>query len=184
MCLMHAESHLSRLSLTPFAVLSQAAKGKDIPTVLHVTGYVLEKLPYVFGGSEPMLLQLLLRLILFVAEKHRWDMATFALRFSNASPARFSFSCQTYSVNLASPPTSSNSSPPCARHLMEQVIGLAMLVTSLVEPCARRTLLEDMLLGATDLLLGEDRVTISCDWAVLCPSSEADGVLSPTPAAK
>ena len=38
---------------------------------------------------------------------------------------------------------------------MEQVIGLAVQVTNLVEPCARHVLLEDVLLGAMDLILGE-----------------------------
>ena len=40
--------------------------------MLHVTGFVLERLPYVFGeGKEGLLLQRLLQLLLFVCDKHR-----------------------------------------------------------------------------------------------------------------
>jgi hypothetical protein len=64
-------------------LLALAAKAKDsgIPTVLHVTNYVLERLPFVFGeGNEAVLLRCLLRLLLFVGERHRSASPSLPLR--------------------------------------------------------------------------------------------------------
>ncbi|GAX74920.1 hypothetical protein CEUSTIGMA_g2366.t1 [Chlamydomonas eustigma] len=49
----------------------RSAKGKDIPTVLHVTDFVLERLPFVFGGGKEInLMRHLLRLMLSVSIRH------------------------------------------------------------------------------------------------------------------
>ena len=52
--------------------VSPVAKGRDIPTVLNVTEFVMQQLPAVVStGTELDALRSLLRLLLSVAQKHR-----------------------------------------------------------------------------------------------------------------
>jgi hypothetical protein len=64
--------------------------------------------------------------------------------------------------------------PPCViepcSHLREQVVALAMRVPSLVpEQGNRQALVEDLLHGASDLILGVD---LGCDHALKCVSCQ------------